>query len=322
MPVSAELVKRVVFHADDFGMNAAVNQGILIAFREGLLTSTSLLANAPAAEEACRKWPVLIDELDASKLGSSEARQELGDPSLPFDLGIHLNLTQGRPLTGDRYPSAFLDKNGNFPGIGSLFHRLNRASAEQRSRVAAELQAQIEKMCDSGFRPTHLNGHQYIELIPVIAEMLPEMLKRYSIPVVRVAHESGLTRSVLFQGRMTAWGLGLIKQYYARLFFRRMRRAGFAFPDRFFGTAHAGRIDLATLSKFLDDSRESRCTEIGLHPGTESLGCAIIGEPWFDPLQASRSVELTWLCSEKLRENLIARRRQLGRLKSLCQTGH
>ena len=44
----------VVFHADDFGMNRAVNDGVLRGFEQGALTSASILANAPAAVEGCK----------------------------------------------------------------------------------------------------------------------------------------------------------------------------------------------------------------------------------------------------------------------------
>ncbi len=322
MSVAAESVRRVVFHADDFGMNDDVNQGILVSFRDGLLTSTSLLANAPAAESACREWPGLIADLQSVKLPSHQTRRELGDASQPFDLGIHLNLTQGRPLTGDQYPAALLDENGDFPGVGKLFSRLSRSRLEQRSLVEAELRAQIEWMCDRGLRPTHLNGHQYVELIPAVAPLIPELLQRYSIPVVRVASESGLVRNVLMQGRTAAWGLAVVKRYFAHGLRRRLRSTKTASPDRFFGTAHAGRIDLPTLSRFLHLAAPAGCTEIGVHPGSDSgEGGATAGDAWFDPLRKQRSAERDWLCCAGLRDLLFHRRLHLGRLQLLRGAG-
>ena len=46
-------------HADDFGMSRAASDGILHGFEHGLLTSTSLLANAPDAGRAMEQWPRL-----------------------------------------------------------------------------------------------------------------------------------------------------------------------------------------------------------------------------------------------------------------------
>lgn len=308
-------LRRVVFHADDFGMNAAVNAGILTAFVEGLLTSTSLLANAPAAEQACRAWPELIEQQAAGTLASMEARRRAGDLNHSFDLGIHLNLTQGRPLTGDSFPPELLDEQGNFPGIGKLFLRLRGATPDQLSRMNAELTAQIEWMIDHGHRPTHLNGHQYIEMIPQVSAMIPGLLTRFQIPSVRVAREGHLFRNVLLQGDIKGWCLALVKRYYAGLFRNRMEQLSVSHADQFFGTSHAGRIDFALVSRFLSQSGSSQLTEIGVHPAVAPLSDAAgLNDAWFDPLADLRPRELEWLCSPQLVEELVRRNIGPGRL--------
>ncbi|WP_397571368.1 carbohydrate deacetylase [Schlesneria sp. T3-172] len=319
MSASSSPRHSIVFHADDFGMNAAVNAGIEAAFREGLLTSTSLLANAPAAEDACRVWPALMADVQTRRLSSLERRHMLSDPLIPFDLGIHLNLTQGRPLTSNDFSPELLDEEGCFPGIGKLFARINHASDAQMKSVEAELRAQIEWMIARGHHPTHLNGHQYIELIPRIAAIVPALLHDYAIPTVRVACERGLFRSVLLQGDVTGWGLGLVKRHFARAFRRRMANTNVAFPDRFFGTSHAGRIDDATMTRFLASARGTRMTEIGVHPAIDpGPDTPAESDPWFDPLAEFRSKELKLLCSSKLAEELRSRQFSLGRLSALA----
>ncbi|WP_010585152.1 carbohydrate deacetylase [Schlesneria paludicola] len=321
MSASAGPICRVVFHADDFGMNAAVNAGILKSFRHGVLTSTSLLSNAPAATEACHEWPGLLQDLAVRRLESLSVRQELGDPDVPFDLGVHLNLTQGRPLTGDRYPAELLNERGEFPGIGAVFTRFRRTTPTQVAKVADELNAQIEWMCDHHLRPSHLNGHQYVELLPPIAAMIPEMMERYQIPVCRVARESALVRTVLTQGRLFEWGIGLVKRYFASRFLRRMRRSRVRFPDQFFGTAHAGRIDRATMTAFLRRARGVETTEVGIHPGDPPDAAARgPSDPWFDPLQELRAFERDLLCSPAIRDVMAQQGMKLGRLQLLTPT--
>ena len=315
MTVRGESLRRVVFHADDYGMNAAVNQGILQAFRDGLLTSTSLLANAPAAKEACQAWQTVLEDLAAGRLHSSEERRKVDVPHLPFDLGIHLNLTQGRPVSGENYPAALLDAKGHFPGVGKLFSRLNRATAKELESVKSELQAQIEWMCEQGHQPTHLNGHQYIELIPPISAMIPDLLRRYAISAVRVAYERGLLRNVLLQGDLKGWGLALVKRHYAAAFRRRIRHLKICFPDRFLGTSHAGRIDRGLVIRFLNQSSDADFTEIGVHPAVASLSNDVsTSDPWFDPLARLRPIELEWLCGPELPNELTKRGLGLGRL--------
>jgi chitin disaccharide deacetylase len=311
-------VRRVVFHADDFGMNTAVNLGILSAFRDGLLTSTSILANAPAAETACHEWAKFLVEHASGPLISSEKRRRVSEPPLPFDLGIHLNLTQGCPLTKERFPAVLLDANGNFPGIGKLFARLNLANSAQLRAVEAELHAQVAWMSDHGLRPTHLNGHQYIEMIPQVSMMIPRILGHFSIGAVRVAFESGLVRNVLFQGDIAGWGLAQVKRHYAKTFRRLMRRANASFTDRFYGTSHAGRIDRRLVCRFLDQSMHVETTEIGVHPAVQLTAENLPpSDPWFDPLAKSRPMELQWLCDNDLVDELASRGLGLGRLGSL-----
>src|SRR5579871_4591730 len=134
MPPSAAS-RRVVFHADDFGMNPPVNRGIVRGFEEGLLTSTSLLANAPDVGPALTAWKRLAEAHARQELPSSERRRQLGDPSSAFDLGIHLNLSQGRPLTAGQYPEELLDGAGRFPGIFGVFKNLRRTGSRFRGAV-------------------------------------------------------------------------------------------------------------------------------------------------------------------------------------------
>ena len=311
-------IRRIIFHADDFGMNTAVNLGILSAFRDGLLTSTSILANAPAAEVACQSWGKFVLEHASGTFASSEKRRQVSESSLPFDLGIHLNLTQGRPLTGEQFPAVLLDPNGDFPGIGKMFARLRLATSSQRNAVEAELHAQVAWMCDHGLRPTHLNGHQYIEMIPQVSTLVPGILSRFSIGTVRVALESGLVRNVLFRGDIAGWGLAQVKRHFAKCFRSQMVRANVSFTDRFFGTSHAGRIDRQLISRFLTQSANVRTTEIGVHPAVPLTADHLpSSDPWFDPLAKSRPMELQWLCDHSLVDELTARGIGLGRLGSL-----
>ena len=70
------MIRRLIVNADDFGLTSGVSEGILAAHRHGIVTSTTVLVT--------------------SSIGSdhlARARDsELG-------IGLHVNLTLGRPLT-------------------------------------------------------------------------------------------------------------------------------------------------------------------------------------------------------------------------------
>lgn len=314
--------RRVVFHADDFGMNEAINRGIVRGFTHGLLTSTSLLSNAPHAIPALVAWQELLRDQRAGLLPSAEARRRLLDADSSFDLGVHLNLTQGRPLTPDSYPDELLNSEGCFPGIGRLFGALWRVRRLFEPLLFLELSAQIERLLDSDVAPTHLNGHQYIETLPGIAPLIPRLAQKYGIPVVRVAQERRLWRTTLLRGEISNWGLSQIKRLFATRFLRQMDQSQLQHPAAFFGTSHAGRINLNLIRLFLESMpvRKDCLIEIGLHPAvSESDDQSIpMHDGWHDPLANFRPHELSLLTSPELVEFLEQSHIRLGRLGELA----
>lgn len=325
--------RSLVLHADDLGFSPSVNRGIIDSFAQGLLTSTSLLANGPAVPQALTLWNELELRRRHRLLASDGYRRLLRDPWLPFDLGVHLNLTQGRPLT-DGYPTELLDSQGRFPGVFPLFWRsLATPRRAIAAAVEAELQAQVELLLDHGAPLGHLNGHQYIECIPLVAEIVPRLANRYSLRNVRVAWEPGLTRQLLAEGRALGWGLAQVKRLFAFRWRLQASREGLLFPRCYFGTAHAGGITLRVLERFLQ-AASGDFVEIGLHPGagvshlklhnpaeTEAGDLASAeNDGWSDPLASQRPQERDLLTGDGLPKQILARGWSLGRISQLALT--
>jgi predicted glycoside hydrolase/deacetylase ChbG (UPF0249 family) len=306
-------IRSLVLHADDFGMNPAVNRGILAGFSHGLLTSTAILSNAPGFSEALSGWKELLGRQQSGEFPSTAARNRLQESSQPFELGVHLNLTQGTPLTGSAFPRQLLDANGQFPGVFHLLPRLAACGSRHRIAIRDELSAQIERVVEQGVAISHLNGHQYVEMLPIVADIIPELFSEYGIGAVRVAWERHLSRTLLLHRFQPGpWCLAQIKRMFAFEFLVRMRRCGASFPNAFFGTAHAGRIDRALVECFLSVS-EPGLTEIGVHPG-EFLDPGKTPDAWGDPLAALRPLELDWLTSSGLADSLVRHGFCLGRI--------
>jgi predicted glycoside hydrolase/deacetylase ChbG (UPF0249 family) len=143
-------LKRLIINADDFGFTRDVNAGIVEAHRHGVLTSTTLMANGSAFEDAVRL-----------------ARET---PSL--DIGCHLVLVQGPSLvSGRELPET--------PGgvIAALLAR--------RLDVYGELRAQIQRILDAGLRPTHLDSHKHTHIVPAIFRQVVRLAEEFKIPYVR-----------------------------------------------------------------------------------------------------------------------------------------
>jgi predicted glycoside hydrolase/deacetylase ChbG (UPF0249 family) len=245
----------------------------------------------------------------------------LQDPVQPFDLGIHINLTQGRPLIGPRYPAALLDASGCFPGIFGLFRRLRRSGEALATAIEEELTCQVQFMLDRGHRPTHLNGHQYIEMLPVVDRVVQRLLEKFCIPVVRVAWQRSWWQSFTWPGVSTSqWLSGGLKKMHAGRFRRRVLGRKVFFADEFFGTMTAGTTSLETVRAFLAAMRDFQLAEICVHPGARPAVKAADG--WYDPLADLRPCELEMLVAADLEELLAARGCRLGRLSrsELVQT--
>ena len=313
MPAGRATARRIALHADDLGMNRAVSDGIVQGFERGLLTGTSLLSNALDAARALDGWQELESRRARGDLASMARRERLGDPAQPFDLGLHVNLTQGRPLIGPRYPAELLDSNGCFPGIFGLFRRLRKCGPGAAAAIEEELTSQLQFMLDRGHRPTHLNGHQYIEMLPAVSRAVESLLEKFRIPAVRVAWEPSWRRSFRWSGiSTTQWLIGGLKKHYANRFRRKMLGSNVFFADAFFGTMTAGTTTIETIRAFLAGAKDFRLAEIGLHPGTRP-DQAEAGD-WHDPLANLRPRELDMLASMELDEALAAAGCRLGRL--------
>lgn len=362
--VSQQQLSALILHADDFGMNAAVTEGIIEAFGSGLLTSTSLLANAPAAEFALEQWRRLDVARQSGDLPSQTNRRRLGDLNLPFDacrneftkedglpspspknrdgleiparrdshyasrlrnptaarpfdLGVHLNLTQGIPLTAGRFPSELLDTSNCFLGPGRLYRRLRSNGRRWYDAIRDELRAQVTWLFDRGVTPTHFNGHQYVEMMPVVSEIIAELAGEYRVRYVRAAIEPRHWRTSLQPGFRLANGcLSHVKQHYAHRWAAMLDRFGINHADAFFGSSHAGCITLAIMRRFARQARKHSLVEIAFHPGQSSREKTLRHDVdgWHDPLSAARANELALLCSSELAELLATSSFQLGRM--------
>ena len=190
--------------------------------------------------------------------------------------------------------------------------------------IKEELTRQVEFMLDRGYRPAHLNGHQYIEMLPVVGRIVESLVEKFRIPVVRVAWERSWRQSRSWPGiSMSQWLIGGLKKVYADRFRRQMLGNKVLVADAFFGTMTAGTTSLETLRAFLAAMRDFQLAEIGLHPGAKPAGtiyrrpdwsAARTADGWHDPLAELRPHELEMVVSVELDELLAARGCRLGRL--------
>lgn len=151
----------VIVHADDFGETVEITEGICLAIEAGVVTSTSVMVNMPGTREALRRAPHL-------------ARQA--------SFGIHLNLCEGRPLTG---AATLTDESGRFLRKRALAARALTGKLSL-AQLEAEVAAQIGVLRDAGVRVSHLDGHKHLHQLPIVCAAVANVLPRFGIERVRI----------------------------------------------------------------------------------------------------------------------------------------
>jgi hopanoid biosynthesis associated protein HpnK len=239
--------RRLIVNADDFGLRREVDLGVAEAFDRGIVTSASLVAAGESFEHA---------------VALARARPAL-------DLGIHLLLTEGRPVSpADRIPS-LLDKRGQFPPGWASFVRRYASGRIRTRELEVELRAQVERALASGLQFSHLDSHQHLHMLPRILPIVVRLAGEYGLAAIRCPRQSncaGLGRS-----RMGAVSRALelaALRALCRLGKRALRVNGILTADDFRGFAEAGRWHTDTLVSTIESLRPG-LTEVGCHPGAD-----------------------------------------------------
>ncbi|RON68874.1 ChbG/HpnK family deacetylase [Pseudomonas fluorescens] len=160
--------RQVIVNADDFGLSPNENTVIFAAFQAGVISSATAMANMPAFEAAC-----------------AMARH----PLLEGRVGLHFNLTYGRPLSQAIVRRrTFCDSHGVFDL--NLPRHSFWLSREDRDAVREELQAQWQRCVDHGVRPSHIDSHQHVHNIWPIGEIVARFAAHQGVPI-RLARNLG-----------------------------------------------------------------------------------------------------------------------------------
>jgi chitin disaccharide deacetylase len=221
--------KLLIVNADDFGFTRDVNEGIVEAHRNGILTATTLMANAAAFDHAV-----------------TLARRH---PSL--DIGCHLVLIGGHSLLGDESP---------YPrDVPALLAAIARGKLD----VEAELDAQIRRILSTGLRPTHLDTHKHTHLLPKVLHAVGKLSHQYRIPWVRRPFDYPMhAGAVPFTRRVLTRSLGFCRNWFHRV----LASYGCRTTDHFAGFAVTGFYETPELVQLLSQLPPGS-TEFMTHPG-------------------------------------------------------
>src|SRR5580765_233948 len=159
--------RRLIVNADDFGRSASINQAVIRAHREGILTTASLMTNEPAFDEA---------------VALAHQNSRLG-------VGLHLTLLCGHSALLPANIPGLVNERSEFtdsPGSAGFRYFFKR---ELREQLRAEIHRQFEKFQTTGLPLDHVNGHLHLHLHPTVFRILIEDATKLGIERMRLTFD-------------------------------------------------------------------------------------------------------------------------------------
>jgi len=270
---------RLIINADDFGLTRGVNRSIAEAHKNGVVTSTTLMANGAAFDDAVRALP--------------------GLPRL--SVGCHVVLVDGSPILPPSQATSLIEaRTGQFPDqLSNILLRAVRGQLDA-SQIEAEVTAQIRKLQAAGIAVSHVDTHKHTHIFPQILR-----------PILRAAQACGVTAIRNPFGRLSirlaAGNPALWKRYvqvsllnrFAERFRREVAKAGMITTDGSLGVVATGALDDELFQGMVEHLPEGTW-EFVCHPGYNDAELQGIRTR----LRASREQELAVLTSTSTRKYL------------------
>ena len=238
---------RLIINADDFGLTPGINRAIIELHHAGVLTSATLMATAPAFDDAV-----------------ALARR---NPTL--GIGCHLVFVDGIPIS---HP---LDIPTLLGADGKTFRPelLDFAQAALRNTIrpvdlAREAQAQIQRIQRAGIDVTHIDTHKHTHLFPSILEPILHVAERCGIPSLRNPFEPRWSAELAPAPIARRLQLRAVTRFAPT--FRALtanHRAHALIPDATLGIAATGTLDSITLAATLAALPPQGTFELCCHPG-------------------------------------------------------
>jgi chitin disaccharide deacetylase len=267
----------LIVNGDDFGLTHGVNVGIVQAFREGILTSATLMANGPAFGHA---------------VDLARANPGLG-------VGVHLCLVGGHAVASPQEIPALADHDGQLPkNLFVLMTRLSSGWIPTR-QIEREFRAQIQRVLDAGIRPSHMDTHKHTHAHPRVMEALGRVANEFGIRGVRKPFEDLRTAlgSHTDGHANTRQVISAVAAGTAAPLFRMLVRSyGLQTPDHFFGLSTTGQLcseELLQVFELLPPG----ISELMCHPGV----CDEELEKYPTRLKRERQLELEALIDPNVR---------------------
>jgi chitin disaccharide deacetylase len=232
-------------NADDFGIASGVNRAILELHAGGVLTSTTLMAQAASSGEA--------------------AKMALATPTL--GVGCHVVLVDGAPVSDARNIRSLIDrKTGSLlPTPGSFLQRLFTARIRS-AEIEAEAGAQIALLQSYGLRLTHIDTHKHMHMFPSILRPVLRAARAAGIHAIRNPFEPLWSLNATVNAPETRRAQVIVLRRFEDGFRRIVAEEGFTTTDGAIGILATGTLNISAVHAIISAMPEGTF-ELVSHPG-------------------------------------------------------
>ncbi len=232
--------KFLIVNGDDFGCCDGVNRGIIRAFQEGILSSTTILTGGESFDEGIK---LLKDVPELS-------------------VGLHICLLKCTPtLPVEKINSLLDEKSGRFYPTLTKFLKAFSIGKIKKEDIYKEVNAQFEKLFDYGIIPTHFDAHKHSFIFPPLRKIVFDVAQRFKINCVRFPFE---------KKKFITFGASSFPFYSVDIFkysFKRdAEKRGFSHPNNFLGLVKTGKWNKDALIKMFNNIVPG-INELMTHPG-------------------------------------------------------
>jgi chitin disaccharide deacetylase len=294
-------VRRLIINADDFGLTGGVNRAIVEGHEHGVVTSTTLMANGQAFEDA---------------IALAQSRPRLG-------VGCHIVLVDGAPVLDETAVRSLLDRssdsssNPRFREGIARFGALALLGRLDESEIEAEATAQIRKLQTAGVTVTHIDSHKHTHLFPRVLRPLLRAAASCGVRAIRNPFEriqgSQLAASPSLWRRWTEVG---ILRSLAKQFREAVQQAGISTPDGTLAIVATGSLN-ERLLRLMVENLPDGTWELVCHPGYNDADLQEVRTR----LHESRAEELRILTSSSTRDLLAANGVEIVSFRELAVAG-
>jgi predicted glycoside hydrolase/deacetylase ChbG (UPF0249 family) len=177
---------------------------------------------------------------------------------------VHLTLVGERPLSDPASLGDLVTPSGRFVDRHTALVARSLARRLDRRALLRELEAQIDRVERTGIRPSHLDGHQHVHLLPGIWPIAVELARRHGIRWVRLPAFRPLMNGAGPIQVGLRWGLNVLQR--RRKAMLRGLRSAHVTP----ALAESGHLDAERIMRALERVPAGAVAELVTHPGSST----------------------------------------------------